>query len=72
LECPDFANKGACEVSGCRLPHIKHAGRLRKARMSSESGSEPMSSSEEDTSGIEHTDYSHALTQQADFVPLDA
>ncbi|KAF2750666.1 hypothetical protein M011DRAFT_464486 [Sporormia fimetaria CBS 119925] len=69
FECPDFANKGSCEVKGCRLPHITHAARLRRARGSpdTETPSDQASSSEEDA---ESDDYAHALTQQADFIPL--
>lgn len=47
FECPDFTNKGACEVGGCRLPHVVHAARLRKARMSSEASSPPSDSDSE-------------------------
>lgn len=30
-ECPDYANKGFCHTSHCRLPHVDRAGQLRKA-----------------------------------------
>ena len=30
FECPDYTNKGVCTTPGCRLPHLKHAGRWRK------------------------------------------
>lgn len=30
-ECPDYANKGLCRNSKCRLPHVDRAGQLRKA-----------------------------------------
>lgn len=29
-ECPDFAEKGACSLSGCKLPHVIRANRNRK------------------------------------------
>jgi hypothetical protein len=29
-ECPDFAEKGACETRGCKLPHVIRANRNRK------------------------------------------
>jgi hypothetical protein len=31
VECPDYANKGACRNSKCRLPHVDRAGQIRKA-----------------------------------------
>jgi hypothetical protein len=31
FECPEYASKGACGNSRCRLPHIDRAGQLRKA-----------------------------------------
>lgn len=69
FECPDFTNKGACDFKGCRLPHVMHAGRLRKARKPSaevESPSNPSSPEKE-----EDVDHTHALTQQDDFVPFE-
>lgn len=30
FECPDYANTGACRSTKCRLPHIDHAGQLKK------------------------------------------
>ncbi|KAF2662873.1 hypothetical protein K491DRAFT_772753 [Lophiostoma macrostomum CBS 122681] len=74
IECPDHTNKGSCEVKGCRLPHIVHAARLRKARMSSseaESPVEPGSPESEAEFGA-GVDTLHALTQQADFVPFES
>lgn len=36
-ECPNFTNKGACKAGeDCPLVHVRHAGRLRKARLSAE------------------------------------
>jgi len=29
-ECPDFAEKGSCEIRGCKLPHVIRANRSRK------------------------------------------
>lgn len=31
FECPEYASKGSCGNSRCRLPHIDRAGQLRKA-----------------------------------------
>lgn len=87
FECPDFANKGSCELDGCRLPHIRHAGRLRRARGSAEAESKWNTTDEEEDNGEENQDNDpdsedekkdkamtydddHALTQQADFIPL--
>ncbi|KAF2468138.1 uncharacterized protein BDR25DRAFT_305141 [Lindgomyces ingoldianus] len=56
FECPDFTNKGSCEVEGCPFPHVMHAGRLRKAAGShstSEAGSPPTSSAPEKLDGNE-------------------
>jgi hypothetical protein len=30
-ECPDFAEKGACSIKGCKLPHVIRANRARQA-----------------------------------------
>jgi hypothetical protein len=39
-ECPDFTNKGVCKAgAACRLTHVRHAGRLRKARPSADAES---------------------------------
>ncbi|KAF2186829.1 hypothetical protein K469DRAFT_686068 [Zopfia rhizophila CBS 207.26] len=37
FECPDFVNKGTCNAKHCRLPHVTHAGRLRRVRSSLDS-----------------------------------
>lgn len=29
-ECPDFAERGRCEIKGCKLPHVIRANRSRK------------------------------------------
>ena len=29
-ECPDYANKGTCRDTKCRLPHVDRAGQIRK------------------------------------------
>lgn len=78
FECPEFTNKGSCQVEGCRLPHIVHAGRLRKAARisSSEAESRPDSiSSDTDDESLDLEDSTvpnddHGLSQQADYVPL--
>ncbi|KAF2270666.1 hypothetical protein CC78DRAFT_539165 [Lojkania enalia] len=85
FECPDFTNNGSCEVAGCRLPHVVHAGRLRKvagSRPSSEAETPPTPSSLDDTNSQtpditaneteDKTDQSHALSQQADFIPFES
>jgi len=33
-ECPDFAEKGACSIKGCKLPHVIRANRNRKSAAS--------------------------------------
>ena len=30
FECPDYANRGTCRNSKCRLPHVDRAGQIRK------------------------------------------
>lgn len=30
FECPDYANTGSCPIPKCHLPHVDHAGQLRK------------------------------------------
>ncbi|KAH7124060.1 hypothetical protein B0J11DRAFT_530595 [Dendryphion nanum] len=80
FECPDFTNKGSCEVKGCRLPHIVHAGRLRKAARAYSSEIEsrqPSGSPGTDEDAVVQDVLSdpvdaHALTQQADFIPLES
>ncbi|KDQ61705.1 hypothetical protein JAAARDRAFT_31166 [Jaapia argillacea MUCL 33604] len=38
-ECPDFAEKGACQTKGCKLPHVIRANRNRKPAASASSSS---------------------------------
>lgn len=78
FECPDFTNKGSCQTKGCRLPHVVHAGRLRKAAHASSSETESRQSSislgpdDECFKPGNSTvpDDEHGLSQQADFIPL--
>ncbi|KAF2118523.1 hypothetical protein BDV96DRAFT_570091 [Lophiotrema nucula] len=84
-ECPDFTNKGACEFQGCRLPHVVHAGRLRKAAGSHPSSDVETSSapgSPETVSEEQQELFTNELTsnpgartllsQQVDYVPFDS
>lgn len=41
-ECPDFAEKGACETKGCKLPHVIRANRNRKIVERVHTGDEKM------------------------------
>lgn len=85
--CPDFANKGACEVIGCRIPHVINAAALRKAAKSRPSSdtntpSSPRSPKEEKSTrdSNDHEDayvqlgqaHPYSFTQQADFVPFES
>ncbi|KAF2707559.1 hypothetical protein K504DRAFT_38537 [Pleomassaria siparia CBS 279.74] len=86
-ECPDYTNKGECRAGAkCQFTHVVHAGRLRKARPSTETDSPVSRSSPEviilddDSSNTleanttpeisMNDDSKHGFTQQADFVPF--
>ncbi|KAF2013264.1 hypothetical protein BU24DRAFT_411028 [Aaosphaeria arxii CBS 175.79] len=76
-ECPDYTNKGSCHQNNCRLNHVVHAGRLRKAAGANLSGAESPSAPNSPTNKSTSTtpdsedEHAHALTQQDDFVPFD-
>lgn len=89
FECPAYAEKRYCadhEKGICQLPHMEHAGTLRRAarrqaKMASDDASDLSSDEEDNNAGSEDNDHdsdiimgsdddSHELTQQQDYVPF--
>lgn len=73
-ECPDYANKGDCRNTRCRLPHVDRAGQLRKTakRTSDHSGDDDaasdLSSDEEpiDSDDVDSDDMTEVIKSVGD------
>ncbi|KAA8909015.1 hypothetical protein FN846DRAFT_943755 [Sphaerosporella brunnea] len=75
-ECPEYAEKGTCNIKGCKLQHVEHAGRRRAAAAAAASAYKRRESSDNtsdnDSSDAEENDGSTVSDVDSDiFSDLD-
>lgn len=77
-ECPEFDEKGVCNDTKCKLPHIERAGRRRaaataaeKAKKQESGSSSKNASSEDDEEDEEEDNDNEASDVDSDFLDDD-